>query len=95
MVVYREEDAAGAAVLRGILFAPHGDHMGFTQTEVINDALDGPKSEFRKLSVTVPHVYYEKLIAESARRKICGEPKQLLSSLLREALSEYIGKLSG
>jgi transcriptional regulator of met regulon len=67
--------------------------MGLTQIEVINAALDGPKSDFRKLTVTVPLAYYEKLIAESARRKISGERNKLLSSLLREALSEYIEKL--
>lgn len=60
-----------------------------------NDLSLGPKSEFRKLTVTVPRAYYEKLIAESARRKISSAPNQLLSSLLREALADYVAKLPG
>ena len=55
----------------------------------------GTKGDFRKLTLTVPHEYYEKLIAESARRKIASAPNALLSSILREALAEYIGKLPG
>ena len=60
-----------------------------------NDLALGPKSDFRKLTVTVPRAYYEKLIAESARRKISSAPNQLLSSLLREALADYVAKLPG
>ena len=50
----------------------------------------GEKGAFRKLSVTVPPDVYERLVRESARRKIAGEPNQLLSALLREAVYAYL-----
>ena len=53
----------------------------------------GQKSSFRKVTLTVPKDFYEELIKESARRKICREPNQLLSSMLREALIDYLQKL--
>ena len=53
----------------------------------------GEKSHFRKISVTLPPDAYERLIHESARRKIAGEPNQLLSALLREAVTEYLRRL--
>jgi len=53
----------------------------------------GEKSDFRKVSVTLPQEAYEQLIHESARRKIAGEPNQLLSSLLREAVIDYLKKV--
>ncbi len=53
----------------------------------------GEKGGFRKLTVTIPQEIYERLIRESARRKIAGRPNQLLSALLREALSEYLDRL--
>jgi len=43
----------------------------------------GEKGAFRKITVTVPPELYERLVRESARRKIAGEPNQLLSALLR------------
>jgi hypothetical protein len=51
------------------------------------------KAEFRKITVTLPPDAYEQLIYESARRKIAGEPNQLLSSLLREAVVDYLKRL--
>lgn len=51
------------------------------------------KCEYRKISVTVPQSIYRKLISESARRKIAGEPNRLVSALMREALMEYLAKL--
>ena len=51
------------------------------------------KSHFRRITVTIPQSAYQVLIGESARRKIAGEPNQLLSALLREALAEYLTKL--
>ena len=45
------------------------------------------------LSVTLPPEVYEQLIQESARRKIAGEPNQLLSALLREAIMDYLKRL--
>ena len=53
----------------------------------------GDKSDFRKITVTLPPDAYERLIHESARRKIAGEPNQLLSALLREAVTEYLRRL--
>jgi hypothetical protein len=51
------------------------------------------KAEFRKITVTIPPDAYEQLIYESARRKIAGKPNQLLSSLLREAVVDYLKRL--
>ena len=53
----------------------------------------GEKSRFRKITLTLPQAAYQKLIEESARRKIAGEPNQLLSALLREAVAEYLSRL--
>jgi hypothetical protein len=53
----------------------------------------GERGNFRKLTVTLPPAVYERLIRETARRKIAGESNQLLSTLLREALSEYLDRL--
>jgi transcriptional regulator of met regulon len=51
------------------------------------------KGGFRKVTVTVPQKIYERLIQESARRKIAGAPNQMLSALFREALSQYLNGL--
>ena len=53
----------------------------------------GEKGAFRKVTVTVPPEVYEQLVRESARRKIAGEPNQLLSALLREAVYAYLERL--
>jgi len=53
----------------------------------------GERGTYRKLGVTVPQDFYERLIKESARRKIAGEPNQMLSALLREALAMYLERL--
>lgn len=50
------------------------------------------KGTFRRVTVTLPPEIYEQLVQESARRKIAGEPNQLLSAMLREAVSRYIGQ---
>ncbi len=50
----------------------------------------GEKGGFRKVTVTLPPELYERLIRESARRKIAGEPNQLVSALLREAVTQYL-----
>jgi hypothetical protein len=53
--------------------------------------MDGTsKAGFRKISVTLPPEAYRKLMQESMRRKIAGEPHQLLSAMLREAVDEYL-----
>ena len=44
----------------------------------------------RKVTVTLPQDLYEQLIQESARRKIAGMPNQMVSALIREALSGYL-----
>jgi len=53
----------------------------------------GEKGAFRKLTITVPPELYERLLRESARRKITGKPNQVLSGLLREAVYQYLEKL--
>lgn len=53
----------------------------------------GKRGAFRKLTITLPQELYERLVQESARRKIAAEPNQLLSALLREAVVEYLGRL--
>ena len=52
------------------------------------------KESFRKVTVTLPQDIYERVIQESARRKIAGAPNQMLSALFREALSQYLDRLS-
>jgi transcriptional regulator of met regulon len=47
----------------------------------------GAKGDFRKITITLPLEAYERLMEESVRRKIAGEPNQLLSALVREAAS--------
>jgi hypothetical protein len=49
----------------------------------------GEKGDFRKITITLPLEAYERLMEESVRRKIAGEPNQLLSALVREAASCY------
>ena len=61
-------------------------------TETVSERLNTERTVFRKLTVTVPQDIYERLIQESARRKIAGAPNQMLSALLREALIEYLDK---
>jgi hypothetical protein len=53
----------------------------------------GQKGGYRKTTTTLPQWAYESLIQESARRKVAGEPNQLLSALFREAISDYLRKL--
>jgi transcriptional regulator of met regulon len=59
----------------------------------IAHSIHGEKSGFRRITVTVPQEAYEQLIRESSRRKTAGEPNQLLSALLREALNAYLVRL--
>ncbi len=54
---------------------------------------DEEKGGYRKITTTLPQWAYRVLIQESARRKIAGEPNQLLSALLREAITEYLSRL--
>ena len=58
-----------------------------------SSAVIAGKAGYRKITATVPQDAYQALIRESARRKIAGEPNQLLSALLREAISDYMVKL--
>jgi len=53
----------------------------------------GRKGGFRRITLTLPPDVYERLVTESARRKIAGEPNQLLSSMLREAVIRYLERL--
>jgi transcriptional regulator of met regulon len=51
------------------------------------------KASFRKVTVTLPQGIYERLIKESARRKIEGVPNQMVSDVFREALSAYLDRM--
>jgi hypothetical protein len=87
--------------------APFGegemDNNPFTRSNTGGDAGEerstdpnppyGGKAAFRKLTMTLPQWAYEKLVQESARRKIAGQPNQLLSALVREAVAEYLNRL--
>jgi hypothetical protein len=53
----------------------------------------GQKGKFRKITITVPPEIYERLVKESARRKIAGEPNHMVSALLREAITKYLDQL--
>jgi hypothetical protein len=53
----------------------------------------GEKRAFRKITVTLPQEVYEKLIQESAGRKIARERNQLLSALVREAVIDYLMRM--
>jgi hypothetical protein len=50
----------------------------------------GEKGEFRRITVTLPPKIYERLVQESARRKVAREPNHLLSAILREAVTRYL-----
>jgi len=52
----------------------------------------GARGDFRKITITLPRDAYDRLMEESARRRIAGEPNPLLSALLREAASSYFGE---
>ena len=54
----------------------------------------GEKGDFRKVSVTLPPTIYNRLVEESTRRKVAGEPNQLFSCLLREAVTLYLSHLN-
>lgn len=66
--------------------------MGSPGSQLINPPR-GEKGDFRKISFTVPPEVYRQLMEESMRRKVAGEPNQLLSALLREAVVEYLGRI--
>jgi hypothetical protein len=51
------------------------------------------KGGFRRVTITMPPEIYARLVRESARRKIAGEPNQLLSTLVREAITKYLQRL--
>jgi len=53
----------------------------------------GGKGGFRRITMTLPPKIYERLVRESARRKIAGEPNQLLSAILRDAITQYLERL--
>jgi hypothetical protein len=77
-------------------FAWNDDHEANTHRSKSSLWREGCLSQvaFRKLTVTVPPDVYERLVGESARRKIAGEPNQLVSALLRGAVYQYLEHLS-
>ena len=60
------------------------------EIEADPDMSTAERAAFRKVTVTVPQHLYERLIQESARRRIAGAPNQMLSALFREALTLYL-----
>jgi len=64
-----------------------------SRTPIVPNPPYGQRGNFRKLTVTLPQEIYERLIIESAKRKIAGKPNQLFSELLREALTEYLDRI--
>ena len=62
-------------------------------TPIVPNPPYGEKRAFRKMTVSVPQEIYERVIRESVRRKIAGEPNQLISNLLREALTKYLDEV--
>jgi transcriptional regulator of met regulon len=50
----------------------------------------GSKSDFRKVTVTLPQQIYELVVKECARRKVEGKKNHLISSLVREAVAKYL-----
>ena len=67
--------------------------VSMKQTTVDSNPPYGAKGAFRKITMTLPPEAYERLVQESARRKIAREPNQLLSALLREAVTKYLDQL--
>jgi hypothetical protein len=63
------------------------------KTKLASPPAEPEKEPFRKVTVTLPQDIYERVIQESARRKIAGAPNQMLSALFREALSQYLDRL--
>ena len=53
----------------------------------------GKKERFRKVTIAVPPGMYERLIKESARRKIAGKENHLFSEMLRDAVDRYLEHL--
>jgi len=64
------------------------------EVEADPDASPAERIPFRKVTITVPQDLYERLIQESARRRIAGAPNRMLSALFREALTQYLENLS-
>lgn len=64
------------------------------EVEADPDASSAKRIPFRKVTITVPQDLYERLIQESARRRIAGAPNRMLSALFREALTQYLENLS-
>jgi len=65
-----------------------GSGLGFQDTFQRRE-----RADFRKITVTLPPALYERLVRESARRKIAAEPNRLLSGLVREAVFEYLMRI--
>lgn len=52
----------------------------------------GERGDFRKVTVTLPPAAYERLVQESAKRKIAGNVNHALSAIVREAVAGYLNK---
>jgi hypothetical protein len=60
--------------------------------ESVFPELPRDKRGYRKLTVMLPPDSYERLIRESVRRKIAGEPDCQVSCMLRDAIIRYFDK---
>lgn len=56
--------------------------------EKLNSYGYGAKSDFIKVTVTLPPPLFQKLVEESSRRKISRQPGQL-SDVVRDALDQF------
>ncbi len=63
------------------------------ERNVADDPPYGDKGAFRKITVTISPEAYSRLVLESTRRKIAQEPNRQLSSLLREAVADYLKRI--
>lgn len=64
--------------------------MNKGSTPVNPNPRHGERGTFRKMTVTLPPQMYQKVVEESARRKIAGEPNHVLSAVVREALTLFL-----
>jgi hypothetical protein len=61
--------------------------------DLVSSELPRDKGGCRKVTVLIPPDHYERLISESAKRKIAGEPDYQLSCILRTAITRYFDKI--
>lgn len=50
----------------------------------------GSRADFVKVTITLPPALYQAIAHEASRRKSVKEKNPLISSIIREAVSEYL-----